>query len=150
MPNLHQRQGEGPPVGGPQLKTPLAELVRRREKYQPKTGIRGRGRYLKERSLCSKGHPFEGRNLIIELRTRPDGSKREVRRCRICVRANAADSRLRNLENRRRQDRLKYAARRDRNEAQAVADGALAPDLFMDLLILDLKAGPNGEITVRH
>lgn len=140
MPNLHQRQGEGTPVGNRELKTSPEELARRKEKYVLKSGVSGRGRYLKQRTHCAKGHPFSGPNLIIEMRTRSDGLQREVRRCRICVRANASETRLKNLEEHRRLDRDRTLRRRNRVEAQAVMDGEMDPDLFMDLLILDLKS----------
>jgi hypothetical protein len=64
-------------------------LAKRREKYQPKTGMNGRGAYQLERRECPEGHPYEGDNLLIEKRKRPDGTTRDVRRCRICVNAKA-------------------------------------------------------------
>ena len=78
-------------------KTPKAELERRRAKYTPKTGVRGRGGYLAIRAFCDEGHPLIGGNLVIEKRRRKDGSLREVRRCRACLRrrANAAAARRR-------------------------------------------------------
>jgi hypothetical protein len=42
-----------------------------------------------KRDECAKGHLLEGDNLIIEKRKRPDGSKRDVRRCRTCVNEKA-------------------------------------------------------------
>lgn len=44
------------------------------------------------RETCANDHPLEGDNLLIERRTRPDGTKREVRRCRTCVNAKARDN----------------------------------------------------------
>jgi hypothetical protein len=64
----------------------------RREKAQPKTGIRGKGAYQKERERCPEDHPYSGDNLILEKRKRPDGSVREVRRCRTCVNEKARDN----------------------------------------------------------
>lgn len=42
-----------------------------------------------KRDRCGEGHLLEGANLVIEDRKRPDGTKREVRRCRTCVNAKA-------------------------------------------------------------
>lgn len=64
-------------------------LRKRRERNVPITGVRGKGQYLAERTSCPQGHPLEGENLITETRRKPDGSVREIRRCRTCVNARA-------------------------------------------------------------
>lgn len=64
-------------------------LEKRREKYEPSTGVRGKGAYQKQRTHCANGHPYEGGNLIIERRKKSNGGIQEVRRCRTCVRAKA-------------------------------------------------------------
>lgn len=60
----------------------------RREAYEPKTGVRGKGQYQAQRDRCGQGHKLEGDNLILEKRTR-NGKVTHVRRCRTCVNAKA-------------------------------------------------------------
>jgi hypothetical protein len=56
------------------------------EKYEPSTGVRGKGQYLAVRDACDQGHLFEGENLIREARV-VKGKVHYVRRCRECTRA---------------------------------------------------------------
>lgn len=60
----------------------------RRESYEPKTGVRGKGQYQAQRDTCRKGHELEGDNLIQEKRNR-NGVVSYVRRCRTCVNEKA-------------------------------------------------------------
>lgn len=94
-------------------------------KYTPITGVRGRGRYMKQRTHCPSGHPYAGENLMIETKVRPNGVTYEVRRCRICVRARHRAARERNIEAYREQaraaDRRRYMENLIR---QITGDGA--------------------------
>lgn len=62
----------------------------RRESYTPSTGVRGQGAYQKEKTECPKGHEYNEANTLTEKRKKPDGSIREVRKCRTCVNAKKA------------------------------------------------------------
>lgn len=61
----------------------------RRDSYEPKTGVRGKGQYQAERDRCDDGHKLEGDNLLQEKRTR-NGVVTHIRRCRTCRNAKAA------------------------------------------------------------
>lgn len=64
-------------------------LAKRRAAYEPKSGVRGKGAYQKERTHCPKGHRYEGDNLALENRKKPGGGVQQIRRCRTCIRAKA-------------------------------------------------------------
>lgn len=94
------------PDGGRQCKRCRFEAVReqresedfkekRRQYYTPSTGVRGQGAYQKERTSCPQDHEYTEANTIIEKRKKPDGSIREVRKCRACVNALKAARRAR-------------------------------------------------------
>jgi len=55
----------------------------RREKYEPSTGVRGKGQYQADRATCDEGHELKGGNLVLEKKV-ANGVEYVVRRCRKC------------------------------------------------------------------
>lgn len=77
--------------------------------YKRVTGIAGRGQYMKQRTHCAEGHPYEGENLLVETKNH-NGRTFEVRRCRICVRTRSKANAARRAQKRDRRKRP-YAPR---------------------------------------
>lgn len=53
------------------------ELIRKRERYVPKSGIRGAGQYQKAKTHCPQGHPYDEANTRLT---------KTGRVCRACAR----------------------------------------------------------------